>query len=136
MWSDAVIAPLAEQYADENETIADKMTDLEKNISVYVPGGSQTVCVSVTDEDPLAAQEICNAIVDAGINALNNSTSSATISVVFPSSEALEVADSESSAISSIGKMAAIFLVLALMIILIRELAMAYKAHNAAKEQK
>ena len=32
--------------------------------------------------------------------------------------------------------MAAIFLVLALMIILIRELAMAYKAHNAAKEQK
>lgn len=136
MWSDAVIAPLAEQYADENETIADKMTDLEKKISVYVPGGSQTVCVSVTDEDPLAAQEICNAIVDAGINALNNSTSSATISVVFPSSEALEVADSESSAISSIGKMAAIFLVLALMIILIRELAMAYKAHNAAKEQK
>lgn len=136
MWSDAVIAPLAEQYADENETIADKMTDLEKNISVYVPGGSQTVCVSVTDEDPLAAQEICNAIVDAGINALNNSTSSATISVVFPSSKALEVADSESSAISSIGKMAAIFLVLALMIILIRELAMAYKAHNAAKEQK
>lgn len=136
MWSDAVIAPLAEQYADENETIADKMTDLEKNISVYVPGGSQTVCVSVTDENPLAAQEICNAIVDAGINALNNSTSSATISVVFPSSEALEVADSESSAISSIGKMAAIFLVLALMIILIRELAMAYKAHNAAKEQK
>lgn len=136
MWSDAVIAPLAEQYADENETVADKMTDLEKNISVYVPGGSQTVCVSVTDEDPLAAQEICNAIVDAGINALNNSTSSATISVVFPSSEALEVADSESSAISSIGKMAAIFLVLALMIILIRELAMAYKAHNAAKEQK
>lgn len=136
MWSDAVIAPLAEQYADENETIADKMTDLEKNISVYVPGGSQTVCVSVTDEDPLAAQEICNAIADAGINALNNSTSSATISVVFPSSEALEVADSESSAISSIGKMAAIFLVLALMIILIRELAMAYKAHNAAKEQK
>ena len=136
MWSDAVIAPLAEQYSDENETIADKMTDLEKNISVYVPGGSQTVCVSVTDEDPLAAQEICNAIVDAGINALNNSTSSATISVVFPSSEALEVADSESSAISSIGKMAAIFLVLALMIILIRELAMAYKAHNAAKEQK
>lgn len=136
MWSDAVIAPLAEQYADENETIADKMTDLEKNISVYVPGGSQTICVSVTDEDPLAAQEICNAIVDAGINALNNSTSSATISVVFPSSEALEVADSESSAISSIGKMAAIFLVLALMIILIRELAMAYKAHNAAKEQK
>ena len=136
MWSDAVIAPLAEQYADENETIADKMTDLEKNISVYVPGGSQTVCVSVTDEDPLAAQEICNAIVDAGINALNNSTSSATISVGFPSSEALEVADSESSAISSIGKMAAIFLVLALMIILIRELAMAYKAHNAAKEQK
>ena len=112
------------------------MTDLEKNISVYVPGGSQTVCVSVTDEDPLAAQEICNAIVDAGINALNNSTSSATISVVFPSSEALEVADSESSAISSIGKMAAIFLVLALMIILIRELAMAYKAHNAAKEHK
>ena len=133
MWSDAVIAPLAEQYADENETIADKMTDLEKNISVYVPGGSQTVCVSVTDEDPLAAQEICNAIVDAGINALNNSTSSATISVVFPSSEALEVADSESSAISSIGKMAAIFLVLALMIILIRELSMAYQAHNAAK---
>lgn len=136
MWSDAVIAPLAEQYADENETVADKMTNLEKNTSVYVPGGSQTVCVSVTDEEPLAAQEICNAIVDAGINALNNSTSSATISVVFPSSEALEVADSESSAISSIGKMAAIFLVLALMIILIRELAMAYKAHNAAKEQK
>ena len=136
MWSDAVIAPLAEQYADENETVADKMTNLEKNTSVYVPGGSQTVCVSVTDEEPLAAQEICNAIVDAGINALNNSTSSATISVVFPSSEALEVADSESSAISSIGKMAAIFLVLALMIILIRELAMAYKAHHAAKEQK
>lgn len=136
MWSDAVIAPLAEQYADENETVADKMTNLEKNTSVYVPGGSQTVCVSVTDEEPLAAQEICNAILDAGINALNNSTSSATISVVFPSSEALEVADSESSAISSIGKMAAIFLVLALMIILIRELAMAYKAHNAAKEQK
>ena len=136
MWSDAVIAPLAEQYADENETVADKMTNLEKNTSVYVPGGSQTVCVSVTDEEPLAAQEICNAIVDAGINALNNSTSSATISVVFPSSEALEVADSESSAISSIGKMAAIFLVLALMIFLIRELAMAYKAHNAAKEQK
>lgn len=52
MWSDAVIAPLAEQYADENEIVADKMTDLEKNISVYVPGGAQTVCVSVTDEGP------------------------------------------------------------------------------------
>ena len=110
------------------------MKSLRENLSVYVPGGTQTVCVTVTDDDSLVAQEICNDIVDAGISALNASTSYATISVIFPASEA-HVVVNDDSAVSAIGQMAAIFLVLALMVIVIRELAIAYKAHNAAKEQ-
>ena len=134
MLSDAVIAPVAEQYADESETVADKMKSLQESLSVDAPGGSQTVRVTVTDKDSLVAQKICNDIVDAGISALNASTSYATISVIFPANEA-HVVVNDDSAVSAIGQMAAIFLVLALMVIVIRELSIAYKAHNAAKEQ-
>lgn len=90
--SDSVIAPIAKQYALDSEDIdvenADavntKMDDLRENISVYVPDGTQTIYVSVTDNDVERCQSICETIVDTGTKAMDSATNYATISIVSP----------------------------------------------------
>ena len=127
--SDSVIAPIAKQYALDSEDIDvenedavnTKMDDLRENISVYVPGGTQTIYVSVTDDDAERCQSICETIVDTGIKAMDSATK-----------EKSEAAGAAASALT----MAAIFLVVAILIVAVRELGIAYKAHEAAKQEE
>lgn len=140
--SESVVAPISKQYASEDETfsafgddaVAAKMQDLRENITVEVPAGSQTIKVSVTDSNAQRAQTICDSIVSSGISAMSTVTNYASISVVSPASEAFKT--STESTAQSIATMAAVFLILALLIVVIRELGAAYKAHKADESKK
>ena len=89
------------------------------------PRRTQTIYVSVTDDDAERCQSICETIVDTGIKAMDSATNYATISIVSPASEGKK----EKSE-------AAIFLVVAILIVAVRELGIAYKAHEAAKQEE
>ena len=119
--SDSVLAPVAQEYSISRD-----------NITVTVPDGTQTINVTVTCGDAAQVQEICDSVVNAGISAMDSATDYAAIHVVSPASAAQTV-PGESAAKSAVS-MAAIFLVIALLIVAVRELAVAYKAHEAASQ--
>lgn len=142
--SDSVIAPIAKQYALDSEDIDvenedavnTKVDNLRENITVTVPSDTQTINVSVTDDDAERCQSICETIVDTGIKAMDSATNYATISIVSPASEGKKEKGEAAGAAASALTMAAIFLVVAILIVAVRELGIAYKAHEAAKQEE
>ena len=140
----SVIAPIAKQYALDSEDIDvenedavnTKVDNLRENITVTVPSDTQTINVSVTDDDAERCQSICETIVDTGIKAMDSATNYATISIVSPASEGKKEKSEAAGAAASALTMAAIFLVVAILIVAVRELGIAYKAHEAAKQEE
>ena len=140
--SDAVITPIAKKYASEGKKIRSidedaliqKVDAIRNSISVWTPGGTQIIQVSVSvevaNDEVEHAQDICESVVQSGIASLDSITDYATIKVISPATEARQEIDDSSS--KSVLSMAAIFLVLALVIVIVRELGLAYKAHEAA----
>ena len=128
--SDSVIAPIAE------DAVNTKVDNLRENITVTVPSDTQTINVSVTDDDAERCQSICETIVDTGIKAMDSATNYATISIVSPASEGKKEKSEAAGAAASALTMAAIFLVVAILIVAVRELGIAYKAHEAAKQEE
>ena len=120
----------------ENEdAVNTKVDNLRENITVTVPSDTQTINVSVTDDDAERCQSICETIVDTGIKAMDSATNYATISV-SPASEGKKEKSEAAGAAASALTMAAIFLVVAILIVAVRELGIAYKAHEAAKQEE
>ncbi len=57
----------------ENEDAVNaKVDNLRENITVTVPSDTQTINVSVTDDDAERCQSICETIVDTGIKAMDS----------------------------------------------------------------
>ena len=81
-------------------------------------------------------QNICETIVDTGIKAMDSATNYATISIVSPASEGKKEKSEAAGAAASALTMAAIFLVVAILIVAVCELGIAYKAHEAAKQEE
>lgn len=136
--SDTVIAPVIKKYVPNSnsapltdEAIDQEIADLRDNIAIYSPDGTQTVQVSVTYEDADIAKSICEDIVTSGISIMEDASSYTVISIVSPASDAIK--EKKESSVSAAFSMAAIFLLIALAIVVVRELAAAYKAHEAAK---
>ena len=76
------------------------------------------------------AQDICESVVQAGIDSLDSITDYATIKVISSATESRK--GQTTRALYSALSMAAIFLVIALVIMIVREFGLAYKAHEAA----
>ena len=123
--SDAVLSHIAQKYGMDG--------NLRDCISVKTPADTQILLVSVTDTSSLGAenraQSICADIIDAGIASMDSVADYATIKVISPATEARQEINGSSS--KSALSMATIFLVLALVIVIVRELGLAYKAHEA-----
>lgn len=140
--SDAIITPIAKQYAMEDakvnfqdeDALLEKIDDLRNSISVWTPGGTQIIRVSVTVKVPNGeedhAQEICESVVEAGISSLDSVTDYATIKVISAATEARK--EKGERALTGAINMAGIFLALALVVVVIREMVLAYKTHEAA----
>ena len=124
--SDAVLSPIAQKYSMEGS--------LRDCISVKTPANTQILLVSVTDTSSLGeenrAKSICEDIINAGIASMDSVADYATIKVISPATETRQEINGGSS--KSALSMAAIFLVVALVIVIVRELGLAYKAHEAA----
>mgnify|MGYP004476763983 FL=1 len=101
------------------------------DVDVTVPDGTQTIQVTVTADNASDAKEGCASLVNAGIDAVTSATNYATITVVSPASEATQSSMEDTAKDTAIA--AVIFLLVALAIVTVRELAFAYKAHEAAK---
>lgn len=101
------------------------------NVDVTVPDGTQTIQVTVTADNASDAKEGCASLVNAGIDAVTSATNYATITVVSPASEAAQSSMEDTAKDTAIT--AVIFLLVALAIVTVRELAFAYRAHEAAK---
>lgn len=101
------------------------------NVDVTVPDGTQTIQVTVTADNASDAKEGCASLVNAGIDAVTSATNYATITVVSPASEATQSSMEDTAKDTAIT--AVIFLLVALAIVTIRELAFAYRAHETAK---
>ena len=140
--SDAIITPIARKYASEDKKISSsnedaliqKIDEIRNNISVWTPGGTQIIQVSVTvevaNDEVEHAQDICESVVQAGIDSLDSITDYATIKVISSATESRK--GQTTRALYSALSMAAIFLVIALVIMIVREFGIAYKAHEAA----
>lgn len=140
--SDAVITPIAKKYASEDKKIRSidedaliqKVDAIRNSISVWTPDGTQIIQVSVSvevaNDEVEHAQDICESVVQAGIASLDSITDYATIKVISSATESRK--GQTTRALSSALSMAAIFLALALVIVIVRELGLAYKAHEAA----
>ena len=116
--SDSIMTPVSDKFA-------------VSNVDVTVPDGTQTIRVTVTADNASDAKEGCASLVNAGIDAVTSATNYATITVVSPASEATQSSMEDTAKDTAIA--AVIFLLLALAIVTVRELAFAYKAHEAAK---
>ena len=101
------------------------------NVDVTVPDGTQTIQVTVTADNASDAKEGCASLVNAGIDAVTSATNYATITVVSPASEAAQSSMEDTAKDTTIT--AVIFLLVALAIVTVRELAFAYRAHETAK---
>ena len=101
------------------------------NVDVTVPDGTQTIQVTVTADNASDAKEGCASLVNAGIDAVTSATNYATITVVSPASEAAQSSMEDTAKDTAIT--AGIFLLVALAIVTVRELAFAYRAHETAK---
>ena len=140
--SDAIITPIARKYASEDKKISSsnedaliqKIDEIRNNISVWTPGGTQIIQVSVTvevaNDEVEHAQDICESVVQAGIDSLDSITDYATIKVISSATESRK--GQTTRALYSALSMAVIFLVIALVIMIVREFGIAYKAHEAA----
>lgn len=140
--SDAIITPIARKYASEDKKISSsnedaliqKIDEIRNNISVWTPGGTQIIQVSVTvevaNDEVEHAQDICESVVQAGIDSLDSITDYATIKVISSATESRK--GQTTRALYSALSMAVIFLVIALVIMIVREFGLAYKAHEAA----
>lgn len=140
--SDAIITPIARKYASEDKKISNsnedaliqKIDEIRNNISVWTPGGTQIIQVSVSvevaNDEEEHAQDICESVVQAGIDSLDTITDYATIKVISSATESRK--GQSTRALYSALSTAAIFLVIALVIMIVRELGLAYKAHEAA----
>lgn len=109
--------------------VSDKLS--VSNVDVTVPDGTQTIQVTVTADNASDAKEGCASLVNAGIDAVTSATNYATITVVSPASEAAQSSMEDTAKDTAIT--AVIFLLVALAIVTVRELAFAYKAHETAK---
>ena len=116
--SDSIMTPVSDKFA-------------VSNVDVTVPDGTQTIRVTVTADNASDAKEGCASLVNAGIDAVTSATNYATITVVSPASEATQSSMEDTAKDTAIA--AAIFLLVALAIVTVRELAFAYRAHEAAK---
>ena len=140
--SDASVTPIARKYASEDKKISSsnedaliqKIDEIRNNISVWTPGGTQIIQVSVTvevaNDEVEHAQDICESVVQAGIDSLDSITDYATIKVISSATESRK--GQTTRALYSALSMAVIFLVIALVIMIVREFGLAYKAHEAA----
>lgn len=124
--SDAVLSPIAQKYGLEG--------NIRDCISVKTPADTQILLVSVTGTsspgEENRAQAICADIIDAGIASMDSVADYATVKVISPATEARQEMNGSPS--KSALSMATIFLILALVIVIVRELGLAYKAHEAA----
>ena len=116
--SDSIMTPVSDKFA-------------VSNVDVTVPDGTQTIRVTVTADNASDAKEGCASLVNAGIDAVTSATNYATITVVSPASEAAQSSMEDTAKDTAIA--AVIFLLVALAIVTVRELAFAYRAHEAAK---
>ena len=116
--SDSIMAPVSDKFA-------------VSNVDVTVPDGTQTIQVTVTADNASDAKEGCASLVNAGIDAVTSATNYATITVVSPASEAAQSSMEDTAKDTAIT--AVIFLLVALAIVTVRELAFAYRAHETAK---
>ena len=116
--SDSIMTPVSDKFA-------------VSNVDVTVPDGTQTIRVTVTADNASDAKEGCASLVNAGIDAVTSATNYATITVVSPASEATQSSMEDTAKDTAIA--AVIFLLVALAIVTVRELAFAYRAHEAAK---
>lgn len=116
--SDSIMTPVSDKFA-------------VSNVDVTVPDGTQTIQVTVTADNASDAKEGCASLVNAGIDAVTSATNYATITVVSPASEATQSSMEDTAKDTAIT--AVIFLLVALAIVTVRELAFAYRAHETAK---
>ena len=116
--SDSIMTPVSDKFA-------------VSNVDVTVPDGTQTIRVTVTADNASDAKEGCASLVNAGIDAVTSATNYATITVVSPASEAAQSSMEDTAKDTAIT--AVIFLLIALAIVTVRELAFAYRAHETAK---
>ena len=116
--SDSIMTPVSDKFA-------------VSNVDVTVPDGTQTIQVTVTADNASDAKEGCASLVNAGIDAVTSATNYATITVVSPASEATQSSMEDTAKDTAMA--AVIFLLVALAIVTVRELAFAYRAHEAAK---
>ena len=116
--SDSIMTPVSDKFA-------------VSNVDVTVPDGTQTIQVTVTADNAFDAKEGCASLVNAGIDAVTSATNYATITVVSPASEAAQSSMEDTAKDTAIT--AVIFLLVALAIVTVRELAFAYRAHETAK---
>ena len=116
--SDSIMTPISDKFS-------------VSNVDVTVPDGTQTIRVTVTADNASDAKEGCASLVNAGIDAVTSATNYATITVVSPASEAAQSSMEDTAKDTAMA--AAIFLLVALAIVTVRELAFAYKAHETAK---
>ena len=116
--SDSIMTPVSDKFA-------------VSNVDVTVPDGTQTIQVTVTADNASDAKEGCASLVNAGIDAVSSATNYATITVVSPASEAAQSSMEDTAKDTAIT--AVIFLLVALAIVTVRELAFAYRAHETAK---
>lgn len=116
--SDSIMTPVSNKFS-------------VSNVDVTVPNGTQTIQVTVTADNASDAKEGCASLVNAGIDAVTSATNYATITVVSPASEAAQSSMEDTAKDTAIT--AVIFLLVALAIVTVRELAFAYRAHETAK---
>ena len=116
--SDSIMTPVSNKFS-------------VRNVDVTVPDGTQTIQVTVTADNASDAKEGCASLVNAGIDAVTSATNYATITVVSPASEAAQSSMEDTAKDTAIT--AVIFLLVALAIVTVRELAFAYRAHETAK---
>ena len=116
--SDSIMTPVSDKFA-------------VSNVDVTVPDGTQTIQVTVTADNASDAKEGCASLVNSGIDAVTSATNYATITVVSPASEAAQSIMEDTAKDTAIT--AVIFLLVALAIVTVRELAFAYRAHETAK---
>ncbi len=119
--SDSIMTPVSDKFA-------------VSNVDVTVPDGTQTIQVTVTADNASDAKEGCASLVNAGIDAVTSATNYATITVVSPASEAAQSSMEDTAKDTAIT--AVIFLLVALAIVTVRELAFAYRAHETAKANR
>lgn len=113
------------------ECSVDDTDALRSSITAEIPDGTQTIKVSVTCDDPQDAQKICEVVTTVGIDSLNGATDYATISVVSPASQAIKAP--VGGVVKTVTMYALIFLVIAVLIVAIKQLGIAYKAYKAAE---